>query len=429
MAKPITLRELEGVNNLSREHALAPNVLREAVNLDLDRDKKARTRAGYSAPIVPCTLGHSFWTDPALPFALYADGADLYAFGEDESATRIAGGLSAGRPLSYTQINSGAYWSNGAQSGYVSLDLDALAWCCEAPDGQPALAAQPQGGLPAGTLKVAVTFVDRLGRESGSTTAAEITTSAEGGLLVTQIPQPRDPDVQQVRLYLAATDAVLYRYATLPVGTTQLLILAPAEGPKLTTQFLQPMPPGQLVAEFSGRLLVARGRHLLWSPTLRYGLVRPRQDFLALRETIDLLAPLGHGSDAAGVFVAAGARTYYLGGRQPAEWSAAPAYGYGAVPGSMVVMPAQLWGIESARDVPVWTARNGHVVIGAPGGQVVPINTDTAVGPVPERGAALFREAEGLYQYLLASRGAVQPRMAIGDTAIARTYHHDGSVS
>lgn len=416
----------EGTNNLSQETALSPAHLREAINLDLDRDRKGRTRPGYGAVIVPTTLGHSLWTHDHFPFALYADGHELRRMGTDETTALVTDGLAAGMPVSYDLINDRAYWSNGVQRGMVTADGDAMDWCSPSPGGQPLLAATGVGALSPGVVKVAVTFVDAIGRESGATLAAEIELTAPGGVALSAIPQPTDPNVTRIRIYSSCDgDPTLFLHETVTVGTLSAALLGKPEGRALDTQFLEPMPAGQLVCELSGRLIVARGRHILFSQALRYGLYNPAKDWLAVSKHVDVMEPVGTGTDGAGLFVSFGERTHFLGGRDPKDWSPNPVYGAGAVPGSSARMSAKHWGFNSAATVPVWLARNGFPVVGLPGGSVVPINESVYAAAVGERAAALFREAEGLYQYIVAQRDASAPRMAVTDRAVARTYRYN----
>src|SRR5690606_4750308 len=112
------------------------------------------------------------------------------------------------------------------------------------------------------------------GRESGAALAAA-TTIAEGqGVQLYNIPQPADPvETPVLRLYVTGgDDRALYRARDVAAGTTSAPITQRPEGKLLATQFLTAMPPGHIVRQWNGRQLVARGRFLLWSPALRYGL-------------------------------------------------------------------------------------------------------------------------------------------------------------
>lgn len=425
--KPLTA--FEGVVNQGPESALKPNVLREAVDVDLTANLKVRSRAGYSQPVISTTLGHSFFADDRLPFALFVDGDTLFAFHPDERAEALRSGLAPGMPLSYVVINDGVYWSNGAQRGFVTVELETLDWACPNPHGQPTLSPLPNGSFGPGRVQAAVTYLDARGRESGTVMAADLERAAAGGIRVSNIPVPADPAVAKVRIYLSnGNDPVLYLHATLTPGVTQYDALDPPRGRKLATQHLHPLPPGHIVRELNGRQFVAVDRRILWSPALRYGLFDPSRDWVALPKRIDLMEPVGAGTPGAGLWVASGSKTYFLGGSDPRQFAQTIKSPYGAVPGSAALTPATAWGLEFEDMVPSWLSRAGFFCIGLPGGQLKTFDK-AAVNAVGERGAALFREENGERQVIVAQRGAHMPALAFRDKVVARTYHHDGSVS
>ncbi len=426
-----TFAQFAGFNNLTDEYALASSTLREALNLDYTREGKLKSRIGYGPVLVPCADGHSFWADDLLPFGLYADEDELIAFNADHSTQVIRGGLSDGLPISYARINEAVCWSNGIERGMVTMDLESLDWACPNPDGQPELAPLPNGNLGGGIVQVAVTFVDALGRESGSTLAASITVEKNRGVQITGIPQPADPNVARVRVYATAgNDGVLYLAETLPVGITSYAMLDKPKGKALATQFLTPMPAGHIVRYWNGRQLVARNRGLMWSPALRYGLTHIGHAHVGFAARVDLVEPVGDGTGSAGVYVAAGPRTYYLAGSDPNAFSQRTAYGYGAVEGSSCRVPAELLGFGNVGDamLPAWLARSGLFLVGLPGGQVVPYKEGEAVAMIGESAASLFRQSRGINQIVTAVRGGFMPRAAVAEKLTVRVYDENGKL-
>lgn len=418
-----------GLNNRDEEVALRPNALREAVDVDVTKAGKVRSRRGYSARVVDCTLGHSLWADPEnlFPFALYADEDQLRVFNPDQTTELVRDGLSRGLDLSYARINDDVFWSNDAECGLVDSMGEGMPWCCEPPSGQPAL--QPiDGGLGAGQVQVAITFADRRGRESGSTLAATITLQPGQGVRLVGIPQPNDPaETPTIRIYVSAgDDAALYHAANVPAGTTMADVVARPEGRLLATQFLRAMPPGHIVRYWNGRQLVARGRYVLWSPALRYGLTHIGHMHLGLRARLTLMEPVE--GDGAGVFVSDGSRVLFLSGADPAGWAPKPVSAYGAVPGSALLTPASAWGIGSKRLLPAWLGKDGLFYVGLPGGTVSAFNQSEFVAGVGDRAASLFREADGLMQFITAQRGVQKPRLGVTDSAVARVYRDGDAV-
>jgi len=423
----ITVDKFDGIHNLSQEWTDQPDSLREAVNIDIDRQGNPSTRAGRTL-LVACTQGNSLWSDPLLPFALYVDHTTMHAVFQDMSTDVVQTGMAPGLDVSYALVNGNVLWSNGLQSGVVAPDFECYPWACPQPGGQPLLALMANAGeLGPGTVQVAITFVDRFGRESGSTLATSIDVDGTNAVILSNIPQPADPSlVPQIRVYATAPGGeVLERAGTIAAGTTTYVIGARPTGRAMQTQFLQPLPPGQIVRRFNGRQIVARGNLLLWSPALRYGLYDPAKHFTRFPTTVDAVEPVGEGTNEAGLYVAAGDRTYYLDGTDPATWKQAIKYPYGIIPGSSAQTPAEHWGIESKERIPAWLAKNGLFCVGLSRGQVVSFKAGEAVASNAEAGASLFREINGIRQFLTALRAPLPLNLKIGDVATAVTYNHE----
>lgn len=416
-----------GLNNLSKETDLPPGTLRDAVNVDLDRGGKLQRRQGYALAAAGTNV-HSAWSDDYLPWGLYVDANTLRVFHADESSEALVSGLAPGLPLSYTRINDAVYWTNGAQCGAITLDLEAVPWACPNPSSQPAVTAGA-GALDAGTYQVAVTFVEPSGRESGASLAVMIDVAEGGALALTQIPQPADPLVR-IRVYATSgNDGVLRAAVTLPHGTTQYELTQKPQGRPLDTQHLRPMPPGQIVRYGNGRQFVARGREVLYSPALRYGLHDPRSARVGYAGRVDLLEFVGDGGDGAGLYVADAKRTYWHGAPDPANWSQVIASPVGAVPGTTAMASGEVWGLQTKKPLPVWLARNGRLCVGLPGGEIYhPQPSDRGAEAVidqAQRGALLFREGRGNRQIIAALQGAQPQGLAITDRVIAKVYRHD----
>lgn len=179
-------------------------------------------------------------------------------------------------PLSYTLIGDRVFYSNSSSCGVLDIDLQVHSWSPEHPAGQPVLTPSAASALAPGQYQVAVTFMDRLGRESGSTLAAVIDIGEGGGFELSDIPLPVAPDTASVAVYVSGpNDQVLRQYVILPAGTRSAPVLSAGEGRALTTQFLRPLPPGHIVRGAHGRQFVASGQEVLWSEALRYGMFRP----------------------------------------------------------------------------------------------------------------------------------------------------------
>ena len=410
---PYRQAQFLGIDNRNPETKVRAGYVRDLENVDPTRDgQMPARRAGYAQLYTGAGI-HSAWGDGAFPWLVYAQQGVLYGMQARDDQPVALFALQSDDELSYALVNSELYFSNGTDAGVLRIDGDAYEWACEAPAGQgsPA-AAVGTGGLAAGDYQVALTYRDVLGRESGTGRAAVVTVADGGGVALNNIPQPIDPNVVTIRLYISEPNGdVLYHAGDIPRGMNSALISAGPRKMPLRTQFQTPLPAGQLVSAGHGRLFVARGRTVYWSDALRYGqgVLADNHYRVGLEsDRVGLLAAVGEGTDGAGVYVAAGKRTYWLAGADPKEWRSVIAYPAGAVPGTLSWASAEVWGLESTRPVPSWLATNGQFCVGLPGGQIVSYNADITATEGGEYGASLIRDANGQRHMLTTLRGPTE---------------------
>ena len=415
----------QGINNVAQEDDLPrdefgtrPVALREADNIDLTKEGLASRRGGYEGRYTG-TLVHSLWSHDDLGFGLFVDAGQLNVFDTDESVAPL--GVDVGdMPLSYAPVGDRVYFSNANESGMLSaLDRTVHAWGAPTTPGVPPFEVVDGYALPAGLYQLAITVTDALGRESGAGRAAQVQLADQQGLLLQGLPVG-----DAVNVYLSGpNDQVLRLAARLPAGTPSYLIATPAEGIKLATQLLDPMPPGQITRIFNGRHWVADGRTLRWSPPLRYGMTDLAHALVRFDARIDLLEPVT--GDGAGLFIAAGKRTYFLAGADPASLQPVDVHSAGAVPGTSVRVPGQSIGMGDDRDYTVWLSRKGTYVIGMPGGAITGLNAGRAAIDDAERGASMFAQRDGKQQVITTLRGPRASGLAITDRAVAHVVHVD----
>ena len=424
-----------GVNNTDEEGALPRDqdgnliAVREADNVNLSGAGKASTRDGYTE-VFAGSACHSGWSDDYLPFGFYVDGSTLYAVHQDETREAVLTGLAPGLPLSYARVNDVVLWTNEVQCGQIGTDLSADTWCTPHPHGQPTLALGADGALDAGRYQVAATFLDPRGRESGAARAVPIDVPANGAIVLSHIPQP--PAGYRVRIYATSgQDGVLRAAVTLEAGITTYTLTQPPQGQPRTREamLVMPMPPGQLTAVGAGRQFVARGKELLFSPTLRYGLFDPKKGRVGFVGRINMIAFVGDGTDGAGLFVADSKRTYFLAGPDPMAWRQVIASGYGALPGQIGWAPGDVWGLDTKQLLPVWQSRAGRLCVGLPGGGIYnPQPRDAGPDALFDAGdsaALLYRESGGDRRVISALRGAAPQALALRDRLVVREYRHD----
>lgn len=419
-----------GIDNLNPEQSLARDdqgsaviALRDAENVDLDRQGKPSLRAGYTK-IVSASGAHSLWSDPGFPFGLYVDAGRLMGLREDGESFQLASGLGL-QPVSYALAAGRVYWSSAAQNGRVTADGAVEPWGITSPQGAPSAVAASTGGLYGGRYQVTATFLSTTGEESGAPESTVMEVPPNGGIQLAAIPQPPNPS-WRVRLYVSQADGdVLNSVLTLPSGITTAIVTVFRPGKTLETQFLDAMPPGHIVRWLNGRLYVAVGNVMVYSEALRYGLTRLSENRIGFETTLAMMEPLGAGDDMAGMFVASGAKTYWLPGTDPKEFHVKIARAHGVVPGTPIRVPGDVFGLQSTAPVIYWLDDAGTGCLGLPGGDVQPLRQNQTIAPEADAGASLYRDQDGVRQVITALTGARERGVAIGDKVECTVIRHD----
>lgn len=409
-----------GIDNTSAEDRLAPGALREARNVDLDGDGKLRRRRGRTLRLA-LLHPHSLFGDAEFPFLLLRQGADLCALDEDLTLERpVLGGL-GDEPASYCVLNGEVLWTvRGRRSGRLDSLLNDLPLGLPGPPGVPALAALPTGEFTAGGYRVALSYLDADGEESGTCDPAPIALAAGQGLQVT-LPTP-PPGIAWVRVYLSEPDGTtLYAAAQLPAGTSMAVLSATSpRGNEALTLGLEPLPPGQLIRELNGVLYVAQDRVLWHGKPMRPRLHDPATDFIPFAADIDIVQPVGDGTEA-GLFVCAGKRTYYLNGAFGKDFRIRTVRTKGGVPGTGLMVRGDLLGRADPAPVAYWMGADGRACLGLPGGSVQ-VLAPTAAMTQFAAGTSLLREVDGVRQFVTAGENGPIGAFAASDTA--EVFHY-----
>lgn len=415
--KPLVdLRFPAGKNNVSKETELPGGAARELLNVDLTNSGELSRRKGYTSVLAsPSEKLHSMFSVGEL--TVFLQGTTLKRLHRDYSTTTIRTGLDPDNPISYTGVNGRIYYSNEIDTGIVDSDGVHHDWGVDATVWQPML-MQGTGGLIAGTYQVAVTYLSALGEESGSTLAAQITVAAGSSIQLLNLMQS---SAASFNIYVTTVDGqTLYWQANIPMGSTEYTINSLNKGRALETQFMERIPPGQIVRYNKGRMWVAVGDMLVFSPSLRYGLYDPRFTYFRFPAPIDIMQPVQDG-----VYVVSDT-TYFLDGTDPKDTKLDAVYPHKGVRGTGMAVPASkfmedndLIGDTSQEDVAFWYSTHG-AVLGYPGGNVKPVTEDRLSIPEYEKGATLLREENGIRQLItsLTGRGE-QNSFGVTDSAVA----------
>lgn len=410
-----------GKNTVAPETRVPKKSLREALNVDLDNDGIPRRRAGYTEVYSGSDI-HSLWGDGSL--TMFVEGTELKRLFSDNSVSVLRTGLDVGRYVSYVEVNGDIYYSNNAQTGKLSAAGLSTPWGVEDPSGQPLVAPMTTGAMGAGMYQVAVTFVSTTGEVSGSTLATIVTLQDNQGVQLSSIPQPTNPSVSHVRVFISEPNGdLLYQQVDIPIGVTSYMISRTLKSEPLDTQFLSVTPAGHIVRHYNGRNLIAADNVLVYTEALRYGLYRPVENYIQFPARITVIQPV-----SAGVFVVAD-KTYYLSGQDIKEAQLLVVDPNSGVEGTGMAVDAELFDIDGvAGSLAYWFGASG-AMIGLPDGSVQPIMQDMVAVSGYNRGTTLFREVDGIRQMVTAVRGKGQgSSFGAGDSATAEVIRHGISV-
>lgn len=391
-----------GVNNVLDVHELGKDFLREGVNVDIDRAGKVRRRRGYT--LKSAGVCHSLWSHESWPFALLVKSGQLtrltYVDGAEVLATLSS--VRAYRRMSYTALNEYAYLSNGVERLVVSQQGVVGQWGVDGPGGQPALSlVSGVGGAAPGTYQVAVTFVSSSGEESGTGQAAAITVPDTGSYSIglSGIPQPGSG---RIRIYVSGPNgATLYHSHDIMAGTSTFQVSRQGQGRALETMFHDRVPPCSIVRAHRGRLYMAVGDTVYYTPALRYGLYKLHTNYFRFPSTVTMIQPVD-----GGLYIGTSKQVVFLPGDDPTSMRQQQVDGFGAVPYTGMSTDRFSYD-EKVPPAPcaLWWSTNGVLFCGRADGTVVPVTQNRLALPSYAAGATMLREADGIRQIVSVLRG------------------------
>lgn len=223
------------------------------------------------------------------------------------------------------------------------------------------------GSLEAGDYGVAVAWL-RGALESPLSPMTTHKSAAAGGLQVL-LPMALDPTITGVRMYLTRHNGgELLRGEDYPVGTTVVnLPTLPKLGAPAQFRHMDPMPTGQYLGLWQGRLVVAQGRTLRFSEAMAYHVHDPRHGFVQMPQRITFVAPVD-----GGLWVGQVDHVVFLRGTTPQELVFERKTSRAPVPGSTVALASDEAGEASGggRAAVAWLSSVGFAM-GTPDGGII----------------------------------------------------------
>lgn len=381
--KELKIDRFLGMNNVKQAEGnlREPSVI---LNADVSQEGRVVKRDGYSLAI-SLPGAHSLFAGAGL--LLCAAGGTLYNLRSGVAVALSAISGPVDEPLAYCLADdsvfvSNRYWNSKIDPGSAVVST----WGIPLPE-QP-VAVQTSGNLPSGTYRICYTALSN-GLISGN---GEITTilldSDNSGISLLNrgdnLVWVTDPDGDT--FYLA--------------GPTDLVASATASEPLPT--FLCTVPPfmSNLAYAF-GRVWGSREKTLYYSEPFRPDLFRTGLNTFSFPHDITMIASM-----ATGIFIGTEEATYALIGDSP-EKMHQEAVGSGAISGTLAycnnvkhlgdtISPEE----KVHNSVPIWMSQDG-IVLGNSSGKLYNLTKLKAAmecGGI--RGAGLYRQKGGVFQYL-----------------------------
>jgi hypothetical protein len=414
-----------GVNNVLSETTLPKDYLRQATNVDLDNQGKPQRRRGYTARFGDPGK-NQIWAGARFPYLLHANNGTLFAVDQNEVATSLTPVVQTD-PLTFCEINDNVFWSDGSTLGLITPTLDLFPAYTPNPTQQPAVAVLSSGGYPAGHYQVAMTYVDALGRESGTDVARQGDVPEGGGLQLTFPVVPAD--VVFKRVYVSTMDGEdLFLVRQFPAAVSSAVLGPLKRSSPLRTQFTEPMMAGHILRYFNTRLYVAQHNRIFNSEPLRYGQFAPVDVYFTFRGRVRMLEPVGEAQQGSGLFVSDEKRTYFLDGAEPKAFQQKVAYPYPAVEGTSTSCPGTYLGLDVTTLVAYWLATNGVFCIGMPGGLVVPMSETYALARQAQAGVSYIRDIAGIRQIVTNISGLGGAQLAAATDSVVGRVERNGVV-
>lgn len=380
---------------LSNETSLPKGAVREAINVNLDRNGNFSRRPGYTR-VISASGYHSVKTMPQKGWVLMAQNNVLKVFNPTTYAVTTLYTLNSADPVDYYEHNGTIYFSNKTTLGCVPYGSStARELTIPIPGNTPSVAATTAGSLGAGKYTLALTYLDDLGQESGSGPFFSVTLPVPGGIALTNLPTQSG---WKLRVYMSATDGEVLRLnSEFNAVTTMTSITSISDGKTLETGDDLPMVPGSFVRAHNGRLYTCQDNAITFSEPLRYGVTDLSNSIIPMNDNITVFEPV-----LGGIYVGAGTKVWFMEGGDPSKFTQKLVSNCRAIPFSSTLVPGEHFDpkvVNPDYPVAVWLSTSGYVV-GQADGKVVELQPDRLRIPGSLAGRSTFLLKNGMKQVI-----------------------------
>lgn len=396
MQKPkssIDIFGFSGMNNVKRvedffsaDGIAEPRVI---LNADVDITQHLVVREGVQK-VIDLANVHSLWGGLSCMLCVADDV--LYRI-EQDTAVVIGALGSRGESVSYVEEQDKVYISNKYCSGKFTPANNTLTdWGVYPPCGPMLLTGS--GSLLPGVYNVVMTMTGADGELSGTGPIAtiELVEGVGSGIQVINRPNGATVWCTDVNEY------IFYR-----VGEVNKITSIPTVEP-CPSLFCAPPPFLSNLCYAFGRIWGSVGKTLYYSEPFKLSWFRTTTNKFEFESDITLIAKV-----STGLFVGMKDKTKFLEGTEPEVIKQIDA-GAGSVQGTLaycnnVPYLADVLGTQEKGyvDVPIWVTAEG-IVIGNANGRLFNLTKNKIKFGVPDKGASLYRNQNGVFQFLSSFR-------------------------
>lgn len=358
-----------GMDMLSDQTSLVKGAVRDAVNVDIGRGGTIECRGGFSRIVADPTM-HSVWSAAQKGWVLLAKGSTLCRLNTTTYETTALMSLGSAHPVSYTEYNGNIYFTNKHTVGWVPSDSTVARVVGVPTPAAPTLSAAAGGLLP-GKYAVTISLLDDRGEEGGTCEVQFMDLPAGGGIRLSNLPEIVG---WSIAVYVSPADGdMLHFNVEIPAVFSAYTVGEQSNGSECGTQYLVPLPPGDFIRWFNGRLYTAANGTLKFSEAMRPHLHNPAYGVIPFSGHIAFVEPV-----AGGIFVGDSRGVWFLGGGDPTKFDFKLVSTHRAVAKSSISIPAANLPEKFAKiDMPIalWLSEAGYVA-GMPDGTVSELQSD-----------------------------------------------------
>ena len=343
--------------------------VREAVNVNVSEAGKVSLRDG--ARHVTGSKYESLWQSPLHKDVFGVLGSNLVKVNTVDWSHDVIGRV--GHNVRYCLLNNkvcisstlGLMLFDGVQLRSLTIETPPV----------PKVNTSAQGALKAGKYTVAISWVGDVESAASESMTVEITGTVDSfdtyssGSITVELPTVYDASVKAVRVYVSSRDGTqLMRYGEYDSATT-IVEITNVEAVTAPMKFshMAPMPAGDYLRLWKGRLVVATRNIIRFSEPLAYHIHDARYGYVAMPQRVTFIEPV-----EGGVWVGQGTHVVFLRGSSPSEFVFELGSNIAPVPNSAILIESDVSNDASqgGRWCAMWLSERGYM-LGTPEGHML----------------------------------------------------------